>query len=199
MITKSNTITDRNLYFHQISINKYKIIQKLSGFLLITFAVIMMFYTVSKAFTGSSYCKDAFVADFRADLNKLWEVSKTIEASRARNPNILEYGTTGELSEENELNKNLKRALLNIADSNEDRKLSENEFKAMSIMKLDKSLYSDELKRLQYNNLSADNNLEHYVIVTKGKYAGTILYNGALLFADSNNRCYYGVELFEQQ
>lgn len=199
MEVKSNTISKRYAGYLQISLDKNKIVTKLGTFLIIISIAAAALFFVSKSFSGNGRSKDMFIAEFRTDVNKLWEASRIIEMSRARNPEIKEFGTTGQLLGEGEVDQRLKNALISIADSDGDKKLSDSEFKALGLMRLDKKLYSEELKRLQYMNLSTDNNLEHYIIVTEGKYSGTILYNGVLDFVDSNSRRYFGVELFEQQ
>lgn len=202
MIVKDGVMPNRYLNYDKILIRK-KTALKVIYILLIMGILFTAILLLSKSITSSrnTYSRDTFVAEFKTDINKLWEVSKVIEWERSNNSNLNmhAFGSTGNILSSKDINQNLKGALLNVADSNNDNKPSEDELKALGIMNLDEKLYSKELKRLQYYNLSVDNNLNHYVIVTQGKYAGTILYNGGLKFADSNNKCYYGVELFEQQ
>jgi hypothetical protein len=164
--------------------------------LLVSGLALSSFYNV---FINNDYSKDLNVADFRTDINKLWEVSKIIEARRINNSDLTlsKFGTTGNILLVNEMNPNLENAIISIADSDGNSKLSDNEIQSLGIMKLDRELYSRELS-IQFYHLSIDNNLEHYVIITEGQFTGTILYNGGLRFIDSNKRCYLGVELYQQ-
>lgn len=157
-------------------------------------------FSISRGFESNGYSKDLFVANFRTDINKLWEASIIIESKRVNNSdlNLHEFGTTGKILNPDEINQKLKKVLKNIADYNDDNKLSEDEIQSLGIMSLNEEIYYKELQILQFYRLSIDNNLNHYVIITKGNFAGTILYNGYLKLIDSNNRCYFGVELFEQ-
>jgi hypothetical protein len=167
-------------------------------FLVVIFLFVLFF--ISKGFLANYYTKDMLVADFKEDVSKLWETSKIIEALRLNNSdlNLNEYGTTGRILNSDEIIQNLRTELIKIADINGDKKISEEEIHSLGIMNFNEDVYSKELKNLQFNNLTVDNNLRHYVIITKGKYAGTILYNGCLYFVDSDNRMYFGLELFEE-
>ncbi|MBF7812058.1 hypothetical protein IS491_26050 [Clostridium beijerinckii] len=52
-----------------------------------------------------------------------------------------------------------------------------------------------ELREFQFNLRSSDHNLNNFIVITKGKYAGTILYNGPLKFIDDEHKRYFGLEL----
>ena len=200
MIIRSNAIQKQSVIYSKISIQKIMLAKKIAALLIIAIGFSSVLFLTSKLFANNSYSNDIEVADFRTDLNKLWETSKVIDSLRVSKPdlNLHEFGTTGELLNVNDINQNLKRVLLKAADINGDNRLSQDEITALGIMYIDEKLYIKELKVLQYNSLSIDNNLNHYVMITKGKYTGTVLYNGPLKFIDSKNKNYFGVDLFEQ-
>lgn len=164
--------------------------------LLVSGLALSSFYNV---FIDNDYSKDLNVADFRTDVNKLWEVSKIIEARRISSSDfkLCKFGTNGVILSIDKITPNLKNAIISIADSDGNNKLSNNEIQSLGIMALSRELYSRELS-IQFYHLSIDNNLEHYVIITEGPFTGTILYNGCLRFIDSNRRCYLGADLFKQ-
>lgn len=174
--------------------------KKIGITLFILLMLITILFSAAKVFGSNNYSEDLFVADFRTDVNKLWEVSRIIEAKRINNPELSlhAFGTKGKILTSDEINQNLKKAIKDIADIDGDNKLSDDEIQSLGIMSLNGDIYSKELQIYQFYNLSIDNYLEHYVIITKGKFAGTVLYNGFLKIIDSNKRRYFGVELFEQ-
>lgn len=183
-------------YFIKKSINSVKIWISFLAALILFF----MLFFASKGLVGNNYSKDMLVANFRTDVNKLYEASAIIESMRMGHPDsgLHEFGSTGKLLNSAETNQNLRRALIKVADINKDSILTEDEINSLGIMSLDENTYFEELRSLQFHNLSIDNNLKHYVVITKGDSAGMVLYNGCLQFIDSNKRCYFGVELFEQ-
>lgn len=200
MIINSNTVQKEYIGFSQFFFKKNISVKKVGIPFFVLLIFIFAMFSVSKGFVSNDYSKDLFVADFRTDVNKLWEASKIIESKRINNSNLnlREFGTTGKVLNSDEINQNLKRVLINIADIDGDNKLSEDEIQSLGIMSLNEDIYSKELKILQFYRLSIDNNLKHYVVITKGEFAGIVLYNGCMQFIDSNKRCYFGVELFEQ-
>lgn len=165
--------------------------------LLILFLVL---FSAFRVFSTNNFSKDLFVAEFRTDVNKLWEVSKILESRRINNLELKshEFGTTGEILISKEINQDMKKAIINIADINGDSQISEYELQSLGIMRLNRDIYSKELQTYQFSDLSIDNYLEHYVVITRGQYAGTVLYNGTLKIIDSSKRRYFGVELFQR-
>ena len=62
-------------------------------------------------------------------------------------------------------------------------------------MRLNSNIYKEQLKTFGFNLRSLDCNLNNYIVITEGKYAGTILYNGPFKFVDDKNKQYLGIEL----
>ncbi len=163
---------------------------------ILIFVIIIL--SVTNSIPGNDFSKDTLVGDFRTDVNMLAEAAKMIEAKRAGNPhsNLHEFGTTGKVLKPDEISQGLRRVLVKTARF--ENESFEEAVRTMEIMGLDEGIYAKELKSGQFYNLSCDNNLKHYVVVTKGKFAGTILYNGDRQFIDSNKKSYFGTGIFEQ-
>lgn len=142
--------------------------------------------------------RNILVADFRLDINKLSETAATIDVERTSNKDsqINSFGSDGKLMKSDEITPGLKVALINIADINKDGKISNEEMYALGIMRLKPDAFQKKLGELQFKLKSADCNLKNHIIITQGKYAGTVLYNGPLKFIDSENKRYVGLELF---
>lgn len=139
----------------------------------------------------------SFVTDFKVDINKLSETALILQAKMDSKPNseINNYGSDGKTIDANVISSDLSSAIVSIADTNNDGRLSFEEISNLKLMKLDVDTYKKELKELQFNLRSADCNLKNYLVITKGKYAGTILYNGPLKFIDDKNKRYFGLDL----
>lgn len=146
---------------------------------------------------NSANNKDISVADFKSDINKLSETALVIESERKSSnaSKINSFGSDGTLMKSDDITPNLAAALINIADVNKDKKISNEEISALQIMRLNPDLFKNQLKILRFNLTSADCNLNNYIIITQGKYTGTILYNGPFKFSDNTNKRYFGLEL----
>lgn len=136
-------------------------------------------------------------ADFRLDINRLRETSAALDLESASNKDsqINSFGSDGKLMNLDEITSDLTIALINIADINKDGKLSNEEMSTLKIMRLKVDDFQKKLGELKFKLECADCNLKNYIVITQGKYAGTILYNGPLKFIDSENKQYVGLEL----
>lgn len=190
---------DFNIYlFRRIRVQgiKREIYSLIVTILLVGIAIGGMFY-LNRAIANHTKYKDMIVADFRTDVNKLSEVARVIEASRLTTyKDVKAFGGTGGFLE-NEIREDLKHALVNFADSNNDKKLSREELTNLGIMKLDKKIFLKELEKNQLNDLYVDRNLNNYIVITKGEHQGTILYNGTLKFENTKGERYFGIEMAE--
>ena len=162
--------------------------------LAISFSIISDFFQV----LYSANNKAISVEDFKLDINKLSETALVIESERksSNDSSINSFGSDGTLMKSDEITPNLAAALINIADVNKDKKISTEEISSLKIMRLNQALIKNELKILGFNLKSADCNLNNYIIITQGTYAGTILYNGPLKFIDNGNKRCFGLELY---
>lgn len=175
---------------------------KKASFLAVLFIFLLLplffaFITNFHAALNSTNYRSVSITDFKLDINKLSETAAIIESERISNNSsqINNFGSDGEMIDFDEISPDLKDALINIADLNNDRNLSNEEISNLGIMRLKSDIFQKKFKELQFTLNSADCNFKNYVIITKGKYAGTVLYNGPLKFIDSkNNRC-FGLEL----
>lgn len=179
--------------FKSIKKSNLLIVLLISLLLVICFSVINDFFQT----LNSANNRSISVADFKLDINKLSETALVIENERKSSNNFQNnsFGSDGTLIKSNEITPNLAAALINIADVNKDKKISNGEISALKIMKLNRDIFKNELKILGFNLTSADCNLNNYIIITQGKYEGTILYNGPLKFIDNTNKRYFGLEL----
>jgi hypothetical protein len=162
--------------------------------LIICFTIITHFY---KALTNVNN-RNISVSDFRLDINMISETAATIDVERTSNKDsqLNSFGSDGKLMKTDEITPDLTAALINIADSNKDGKISNVDMSTLGIMRLKPDIFQKKLGELQFKLKSADCNLKNYIIITQGKYAGTILYNGPLKFIDGENNRYVGLELF---
>ena len=142
--------------------------------------------------------KNISVTDFKLDINILSETAATINVERTSNKysQINSFGSDGNIMKLDEITPVLTAALINIADDNKDGNISNEELSTLGIMRLKPDVFQKKLSEFQFKLKSADCNLKNYIIITQGKYAGTILYNGPLKFIDSENKRYVGLELF---
>ena len=143
---------------------------------------------------------DILVADFKTDINMLSETADDLEIKRTSNKNleINQFGSDGKLVHVNEIKLDLLESLIKTVDIDNDGNISNKEIASLGIMRLKSDVFQKELKELQFNLKSSDHNLKNFIIITKGKYAGTILYNGPLKFIDNENNRYFGLELSTQ-
>ncbi len=201
MQTKKLTVCTYNINIGSKIIRKFN---STKGTTLLTVLFIFLFLAISCAFIFNFYKlfnsasnRETYIANFKSDINSLSETAAVIESERELNNSsqISSFGSDGEVITLNELKPDLKSALTNIADINNDGTLSAKELSDLKIMKLKQDVYQHELRELQFPLRSSDCNLKNYVIITQGKYAGTILYNGPLKFIDNNNNRYFGLEL----
>ena len=164
--------------------------------LIICFTIITDFYKTLTNVNVNN--RNISVADFRLDINRLSETAATIDVERTSNKDsqINSFGSDGKLMKSDEITPDLTVALINIADINKDGKISNEEMYTLGIMRLKPDAFQKKLGELQFKLESADCNLKNYIIITQGKYSGTILYNGPLKFIDSENKRYVGLELF---
>lgn len=127
----------------------------------------------------------------------LSETAGVLEVERKSNKHseINQFGSDGKLAHSNEITMDLSKALIEIADADNDKKLSDEEIASLGIMKLKSDTFQKKFKEFQFNMKSSDHKLENYIVITKGKYAGTILYNGPLKFIDKEHKRYFGLEL----
>jgi hypothetical protein len=181
---------------------KFKSIKKsnLLISLLISLLLAIFFLIISDFFQvlNSAHNKSNLVADFKLDITQLSETAFIIDSERksSNDSQINSFGSDGKLMELDEITPNLTTALINIADVNNDRIISNEEISELKIMKLNPDIYKSKLYMLGFNLKSADCNLNNYIIITQGQYAGTILYNGRLKFIDSTNKRYFGLVLY---
>lgn len=161
--------------------------------LIISFSVIQDFYKI----LSSANNRSSSVTDFKLDINNLSETALVIESERNSNQSLQlnSYGSNGKIITTDEISSDLSSALINIADTDNDSHLSSEELLKLKIMRLDIDTFKRELNELHFNLKSADCNLKNYVVITEGKYAGTILYNGPLKFIDDKNIRHFGLEL----
>ena len=201
MQTKNLIVYTNNFNFKSNSTRNFKSIKQsnlLIGLLIslllgISFLIISDFFNV----LYSTNNKAASMADFKLDINNLSETALVIESERksSNDSKINSFGSDGSLMKSDEIRPKLTAALINIADINEDKKISNEEISSLEIMRLNQNLYKNKLKTLGFNLKSTDCNLNNYIIITQGKYAGTILYNGPFKFTDNGNKRYFGLEL----
>ncbi|GKU24991.1 hypothetical protein [Clostridium folliculivorans] len=138
------------------------------------------------------------VADFKNDITMLSEAANVIETERTYNKflEVGQFGTDGKLIDAKEISKDLSLSLINITDMNKNNKIDSEEISELGIMRFRTDIYQKELKTLQFSLKSPDHNLKNFIIITKGKYAGTILYNGNFKFIDNENKRYFGLEIY---
>ena len=202
MQTKNLVVCNYNINMGAKIIKKFGSIKKIQLltilFLLLLsitcFSIITQFYEILTSVNN----KNISVAAFKSDINKLSETSDIINVEKTSNKDsqINSFGSDGKLINSNEIKPDLTAALINIADINHDGNISDEELSTLQIMRLKPESFQKKLGELQFILESADLNLKNYIIITQGQYAGTILYNGPMKFIDSENKRYFGLELF---
>lgn len=201
METKKQIDYVYNFNFYWKFIRDFKLIKKptLFKFLLIFLLSTSCFSIVSdfSKTLASSANKAALLSSFKLDVNMLSETALIIENKRNLNNDygINRFGSDGILISSSEIKPSLTSALIRIADINNDKKLSDEEFSVLKLMRLNSNIYKEQLKTFGFNLHSLDCNLNNYIVITEGKYAGTILYNGPFKFVDDKNKQYLGIEL----
>ncbi|CUU46770.1 hypothetical protein BCD96_001147 [Clostridium beijerinckii] len=162
--------------------------------LIIFLTSIVRFYNFFECVNSSSLPVD----DFKTDISMLSEAVNIIETERTSNDNlqINNFGSDGKIVDASEIRTDLAAALIKIGDMDNDKKLSDEEITELGVMKLDTKVIQKELREFQFNLRSSDHNLKNFIVITKGKYAGTILYNGPLKFIDDEHKRYFGLELW---
>jgi len=202
MQTKNLVVCNYNINMGAKIIKKFGSIKKIQLltilFLLLLsitcFSIITQFYEILTSVNN----KNISVAAFKSDINKLSETSDIINVEKTSNKDsqINSFGSDGNIINSNEIKPALTAALINIADINHDGNISDEELSTLQIMRLKPESFQKKLGELQFILESADLNLKNYIIITQGQYAGTILYNGPMKFIDSENKRYFGLELF---
>lgn len=166
----------------------------LALFLTFSFSVISDFIQALHNANSNSI----YVADFKLDITKLSETVLIAENERklGKDSSISSYGSDGKILNINDITPDLKAALINIVDKNNDEKMSNDEILKLKIMKLNTDFLKNELKTSGFKLQSQDRNLNNYIVITQGKYAGTVLYNGSFKFIDNNKKRYFGLNLY---
>lgn len=192
----------KNLLGYNYRVNIGAIIARKTSLIKILFLLlfsIVLFTNIIRFINFFKYFNDGSisVADFKTDISMLSETAGVLEIERISNKHseISQFGSDGNIVNANELTPDLSTALIKIADINNDEKISNEEIESLGIMKLKTDTFQQELNVLQFNLKSADHNLKNFIIITKGQYAGTILYNGPLKFIDNEHKRYFGLEL----
>jgi hypothetical protein len=187
-------------YKHKNNSSK-KLMNKSANIKILFFALILMgaFFTISylNKLTVQAKRNNIVLADFKTDINMLSESANVIEIERSSNNNkqLSAFGTDGKLLKLCDFSSGLSNALMLIGDDNRDGMLQDKELSSLGIMRLNPQQYRKTLIQLKFNLKSLDRNIKNYVVITKGKYAGTVLYNGSIKFLDDDNKRYFGLEL----
>lgn len=192
----------KNLLFYNSRVNIGTIILRKISLIKILFLLLFLIIFVSGVIRLYSFFEDVnngdiLVADFKTDISMLSETAGVLEIERTSNKysEINQFGSDGKLINSGEITPDLSEALINIIDIGNDGKISSEEIELLGMMRLKPDVIQKELKKFQFNLKSSDHNLKNFIIITKGKHAGTILYNGHLKFIDDENKRYFGLEL----
>lgn len=195
METKNLSIYNYNVNLSRKSERNINSIKKLFLFLLLIISVISIIgFSSFRGFVNNGHIS---VADFKTDISMISEISKVLEIERrsGKNLEVSQFGSDGKLMHYDEITPDLKKALIKMIDTNNDEKISNEEMSEAGIMKLKADEFQKELKRYQFNLTSSDHNLKKFIVITKGKNAGTILYNGNIKYIDNEEKQYFGLEL----
>jgi hypothetical protein len=180
----------------------YRFIKKshLFRFLLILLLSLSCFSIINDFFKTLDRAnnKATLVSNFKLDVTILSEIALIIENERKLGDNykVNSFGSDDILLTAKEIKPSLAAALISIADVDNDKILSDEELLELKPMKLSSNTFTNELKKLGFNLKSSDCNLNNYIIITQGKYSGTVLYNGPFKFIDDKNKRYFGIDLF---
>lgn len=153
--------------------------------LFITSSIVINFFEILNSVSS----RNSLVVAFKSDINTISETALIIENQRniKNKAQINSFGSNGKLISPKELTPELTSALT--------KSLSSEEISKLKITELDIDAFQSQFRELHFNLSSLDCNLKHYVVITEGKYAGTILYNGSLKFIDDKNKRYFGLDL----
>lgn len=193
--------TKNLLAYKQKNNSSKKLMNKSANIKILFFALILMgaFFTISylNKLTVQAKRNNIVLADFKTDINMLSESANVIEIERSSNNNkqLSSFGTDGKLLKLCDVSSGLSNALILIGDDNRDGMLQDKELSSLGIMRLNPQQYRKTLTQLKFNLKSLDRNIKNYVVITRGKYAGTVLYNGSIKFVDDDNKRYFGLEL----
>jgi hypothetical protein len=166
--------------------------------LVVLILVFLVCFLFAQRVYNDIFDRDLSVANFRYDINQLSMAAKLIESMRVNNKYDIEAcGSEGDPLTIGEVRPGLKAALLKVADIDNDGSLSKEEILKLEIKRVKQELYLKKFQEFQLSFLSIDRNLRHYVVITRGKEEGTILYNGSLKYTDSENKTYFGLELYK--
>lgn len=195
MYTKNLLFYNSRVSIGTIILRKISLIKILFLLLFLIILATGMIYIYS--FFENVNNSDILVADFKTDISMLSETAGVLEIERTSNKysEINQFGSDGKLINADEIIPDLSQALTNFIDIGNDGKISNEEIESLGMMRLKSDIFQRELKKFQFNLKSSDNNLKNFIVITKGKYAGTILYNGNLKFIDDEDRRYFGLEL----
>lgn len=192
----------KNLLFYSSRVSIGTIILRKISLIKILFLILFLIIFVTGVIYLYSFFEnvnnsDILVADFKTDISMLSETAGILEIERTSNKylEINQFGSDGKLINAGEITPDLSEALTNFVDIGSDGKISSEEIESLGMMRLKPDMFQKELKKFQFNLKSSDHNLKNFIIITKGKYAGTILYNGHLKFIDDEDRRYFGLEL----
>ncbi|MDR3597314.1 hypothetical protein [Clostridium sp.] len=194
MQTKNLEVCVYNLNFKSIKKSHLFIGLLISLLITISFSIISDFMEI----LNNANSNIIYVSNFKSDITKLSETVLFIENERKTmgDPSINSFGSDGQAMNSKEITPDLTTALISIADTNMDEKISNDEILELKVMRLDKDTLKEKLKTLNLRLQSTDCNLNHYLVITQGKYAGTVIYNGPFKFIDSNNKRYFGLDLY---
>jgi hypothetical protein len=194
MQTKNLEVCVYNLNFKSIKKSHLFIGLLISLLITISFSIISDFMEI----LNNANSNIIYVSNFKSDITKLSETVLSIENERKTmgDTSINSFGSDGTTMNLNEITPDLATVLINIADINKDEKISNEEILELKIMRLNSDVLKTKLKTLGFKLQSTDCNLNNYIVITQGKYAGTVLYNGPLKFIDNNNKRYFGLDLY---
>lgn len=194
MQTRNLEVCVYNLNFKPIKKSHFFIGILISLLIAISFSIISDFMQI----LDNASSNTIYVSNFKSDVTKLSETVLIIENERksTNDSSLNNFGSDGQIINASEIRPDLIAALTSIADTNMDGKISNEEISELKIMRLNTDILKEKLKTLNLRLQSIDCNLNNYIVITNGKYSGTILYNGPFKFTDSNNRRYFGLELY---
>jgi len=174
METKKQVVYTHNFSF-KLKFAKYFGFIKVSNllkFLLILLLAVSCFSIISDFFKtlDSANNKATLVSNFKLDINVLSEKALIIENKRnlSNDYKFNSFGSDGILITLNEIKPSLAAALISIADVNNDKILSDEEFLELKPMRLNSNTFTNELKTFGFNLKSPDCNLNNYIIITQG-------------------------------
>ncbi len=189
MQTRNLEVCVYNLNFKPIKKSHFFIGILISLLIAISFSIISDFMQI----LDNASSNTIYVSNFKSDVTKLSETVLIIENERksTNDSSLNSFGSDGQTINASEIRPDLIAALTDM-----DGKISNEEISELKIMRLNADILKEKLKTLNLRLQSIDCNLNNYIVITQGKYAGTVLYNGPFKFIDSNNRRYFGVELY---